>query len=204
MSILIVRHGETDLNAARVVQLPETPLSARGRRQAERVATRLAGLGVARILSSDLTRAVMTAACIEERTGAPLAYDSGLRERDFGDIRGTAYAEFDGDIFAADYVPPGGESWETFMARVAAVWERVAHLATETSGNLVVVTHGLVCHALAARHVRCPDDPAPLRWDNTSLTEVDSASPWTARLVNCTAHLTDDADLGGAPRSGAV
>jgi hypothetical protein len=34
VAIFIIRHGETPGNAARVVQTPETPLSARGVRQA--------------------------------------------------------------------------------------------------------------------------------------------------------------------------
>src|SRR5437667_456679 len=43
MAIYLIRHGETDANAARVVQLPTVPLSERGRDQATRLAARLAG-----------------------------------------------------------------------------------------------------------------------------------------------------------------
>jgi 2,3-bisphosphoglycerate-dependent phosphoglycerate mutase len=201
LSILIVRHGETDFNAARIVQLRDTPLSVRGVRQAERVAGRLAELGVAHVIASDLTRAVMTARCIADRTGAPVVYDARLRERDFGDVCGTPYADLTTDIFGPDYEPPGGETWETFFARVASAWERVTQLAAATQGNLVVVTHGLVCHAVADRHARCADT-VPSRWHNTSVTEVDGTPPWTARLVNCIAHLSDDTD--GDESSGAV
>ena len=42
MSILLIRHGETALNAARIVQHPETPLNERGVGQARRLAERLA------------------------------------------------------------------------------------------------------------------------------------------------------------------
>src|SRR2546422_5707448 len=52
------RHGETEGNAARIVQRPESPLSARGAVQAERLARRLAREGIAQIVSSDLARAV--------------------------------------------------------------------------------------------------------------------------------------------------
>ncbi|HEY9065800.1 MAG TPA: histidine phosphatase family protein, partial [Burkholderiaceae bacterium] len=45
MSLLLVRHGETALNATRVLQPADTPLSARGIAQAEAIARRLvAGL----------------------------------------------------------------------------------------------------------------------------------------------------------------
>src|SRR5262245_56485781 len=91
MAIFVVRHGETDLNAARVIQRPTTPLSERGRRQADRLGVRLAALGITRILTSDLARAFETAHAIATHTGAPLMVDPLLRERDFGDIRGTPY-----------------------------------------------------------------------------------------------------------------
>ena len=58
MAILLVRHGETALNAARVMQPADTPLSERGLAQARAVARRLAQRGrVAALLSSDLPRA---------------------------------------------------------------------------------------------------------------------------------------------------
>ena len=188
MSIFVVRHGETDLNAARIVQLPETPLSARGIAQAERVAQRLARGGIARIVSSDLARAAMTATRIARAAGVPVEHDALLRERDFGAIRGTPYAALDHDIFAPDYVPPGGESWDAFRARVADAWARITDLATRTPGHLAVVTHGLVCHVILERHVRCAE-PAPASWPNTSVTEIDAAAPWTVRTLNCVAHL---------------
>ena len=58
MAIFVIRHGETDLNAARVFQRPETPLSERGRRQAALLAIRLQPLGITRIVTSDLARAL--------------------------------------------------------------------------------------------------------------------------------------------------
>ncbi|MBI3770409.1 MAG: histidine phosphatase family protein [Deltaproteobacteria bacterium] len=197
MSIFIVRHGETDLNATRVVQLPETGLSVRGRAQAACVADRFAALGIARVLSSDLARAVETTAVIAARTGAPVTYEPTLRERDFGDLRGTPYADLDVDIFAPDYIPPAGESWETFRERVAIAWEHILTAARATPGHLVVVTHGLVCHVLLDRHARCTG-AVPLRWHNTSVTELEHVPPWTARVVNCTAHLGESGGDGGA------
>jgi probable phosphoglycerate mutase len=196
VSIYIVRHGETDLNATHVVQLLETPLNARGRVQAERLGARFAPLDVGHILSSDLARAVETAAAIAARTAAPVTYDRTLRERHFGDLCGTPYAELDGDIFAPGYVPPGGESWETFWERVAIAWRKIVEAAHATAGrHLVVVTHGLVCHALLDRHARCAE-PVPPRWHNTSVTELEHAPPWRARTVNCIAHLTDGDGIG--------
>ncbi|MEE8509385.1 MAG: histidine phosphatase family protein, partial [Myxococcota bacterium] len=92
MSILLIRHGETPSNAARVVQHPDAPLSPRGEAQAERLADRLASQTVGRILSSDLRRAAQTAERLQAVTGAPLDWEPLLQERNFGEIRGTAYS----------------------------------------------------------------------------------------------------------------
>lgn len=200
MSILLIRHGETAGNTGRIIQVAETPLSERGLAQAERLAARLAALPVSRVLSSDLARARMTAERIAEATGVPLALDPGLQERNFGDLRGTPYAELDFDPFAPGYVPPGGESWEALHERVDAVWDRVVRLAAEAGGDLAVVTHGLVCYSLVSRRLALPPDvPAPTGFANTALTAVDPEPPWHVRLLGCTAHL--DAATAHDPRT---
>ncbi len=200
MSILVARHGETELNAARVLQHPGTPLSQRGIAQADRLAERLEPLGVERILSSDYARARMTAERLAARFGVPIEVDPLLRERNFGDVRGRPYSELPPDLFGPDYEPPGGETWAQFFGRVDAAWQRVARVASATPGNLAVITHGLVCAGFVERHLRRPDAaPTPRGWGNTSLTIAESAPPWAIRVLNCTAHL-DAATL--APEGG--
>jgi probable phosphoglycerate mutase len=190
MAIFLIRHGETDSNAARIVQTPDVALSELGIAQAERLGQRLLEPGVAAILSSDLRRAVMTAERVGAATGAPIRLDPALQERNYGDVRGHAYATLGTDILAPDYEPPGGERWDEFHARVDMAWTRVAAAATATAGNLAVVTHGLVCYSLALRHLQMPPaQSAPVRWHNASVTVVDAYPPWTVRVLNCTAHL---------------
>ena len=70
--IHLVRHGQTASNAARVFQLPETPLSEQGLDQAERLAARLADGGISLVLASDFARARMTAERLAAATAAPL------------------------------------------------------------------------------------------------------------------------------------
>jgi probable phosphoglycerate mutase len=196
--ILLVRHGETPSNAARVVQTPDTPLSARGREQAQRLAARMAGLSVGRILASDLARAVQTAEPLRLATRAQLELEPLLQERNFGDVRGTPYAELGHDLFAPDFVPPGGESWETFHRRVDRAWARVLEVAKRTPANLAVVTHGLVCYSLAQRHLRLPSGAAAeLGLPNTALALIDPAPPHPVALWGCTEHLA--AACEGAP-----
>lgn len=198
--LFLIRHGETEGNALRILQHPDIPLSPRGITQAERLARRLAREGIARIVSSDYARAMTTAEHVQRATGAPLAIEPLLRERNFGDLRGRRYAELAFDPFALEYAPPNGETWSAFHERVDRAWARVQELmASTTGGSLAVVTHGLVCRSLAARHLRLDDgEVVPERWENTSLTVVDCPAPWRVRLLNCVAHLDG---LDAAPRA---
>ena len=194
MLIFLIRHGETPGNARRIVQLPGIPLSPRGVAQAERLARRLGREGIARILSSDLARAAMTAEHLRQVTGAPVQFDPLLQERNFGDLRGTAYADLGFDMFAPGYAPPNGETWEVFHARVDRAWDLVQETAAATSGHLAVVTHGLVCRSLASRHLILPaGQDVPERWENSALTVIEGPAPWRVRLLNCIAHLDDPA-----------
>ena len=189
MAIFIVRHGETDGNASRMIQSPETPLNERGIAQAAALAERIADGGVARILASDYVRARMTADAVHRATGAPLEVDPRLRERDFGDWRGVSH-----DViphFLDDgVVPPNGETWEAFHVRAGAAWKHLAGLARETAGNVVAVTHGLVCYSFALHHLALPAGiEADLGFHNTSVTVAEPRAPWAVTTLNCTAHL---------------
>lgn len=203
MAIYLIRHGETDMNRARVVQVPETPLSERGREQAKRLAARLGREPIERLIASDLTRADETARALSLVTGVPVEPDPLLQERNFGAIRGTAYADLAESPFAPGYAPPEGETWEAFHARVDAAWARIRELATPLTGHLAVVTHGLVLHSLAVRHLalpegvaRAPDDGPPLSFGNTALSIADVVAPFRLSLFGCTAHLDDGAPEG--------
>jgi 2,3-bisphosphoglycerate-dependent phosphoglycerate mutase len=190
MTILLVRHGETDGNAARILQRPDVPLNDRGIRQAEQLAIRLSAHGFVHMLCSDLLRARMTAAPIAARTGIAIEESPLLQERNFGDLRGTPYAELAEDPFGPDVAPPNGEDWPTFHARVAEAFAFIVSRRRSVDGTLVVVTHGLVCHALVERHAQLPAGIiCPERFDNTSITILHEHPPHGASLINCTRHL---------------
>ena len=129
-----------------------------------------------------------TAEHLQRATGAPLLIDPLLREQ-LRRSRGKPYSELGIDMFAPDYAPPNGETWPTFHERVDLAWARVQEMATATDGSLAIVTHGLVCRSLTARHLILADgEAAPERWDNTSVI-IDWPAPWRVRLLNCIAHL---------------
>lgn len=180
MSIYLIRHGETPGNRDRIVQVPETPLSDRGLDQAGRLAERLRLHPIRRILASDLVRAHMTAEALSGALGLPVEPEPLLQERNFGNLRGTPYDQLEEDLFGPAFAPPGGETWEEFYSRVDLAWEKVRALALGIDGHLAVVTHGLVLHALAERHLVQPGDVgprgqggAPRTIGNTSVTIVE-------------------------------
>ena len=200
MTILLVRHGETDGNAARILQRPDVSLNDRGLRQAEQLARRLSALGFTHILCSDLLRARMTAAPLAARSGIAIEESPLLQERNFGDLRGMAYAALPEDPFGPDVRPPNGEDWPTFYARVADAFAFIVSRRRSVNGTLVVVTHGLVCRALVERHALLPEGVAvPERFDNASMTVIHEDAPHEVNLLNCTRHLMTslEADRNG-------
>jgi probable phosphoglycerate mutase len=132
----------------------------------------------------------MTAERIQATTKARVRFDPSLQERNYGDARGTAYADLGVDILAPEYAPPGGETWDVFHARVDTLWLSLTAALPRLHGNLAVVTHGLVCYSLALRHLAVNASvTTPVRWTNTSVTVIDGVAPWKVRTLNCTAHL---------------
>lgn len=191
MTLLFIRHGETALNAARVLQPAATPLSTRGLAQAQAVAERLAAQRLAGVLSSDLPRALQTAQAIAAAQGGLAVQTTPLlQERNFGDLRGLPYDSLPLDPIAADAAPPGGESMADFLARVQQAFEQALALQQALGGVLAVVSHGLVIRALLGRQVALPPGMAEApRMANTSVTVVSVGMPHRAGLVDCTAHL---------------
>jgi len=202
MTILLVRHGETDANAARVLQRADVPINERGLRQAEWLARRLFAHGFVYILCSDLLRARMTARPLAARPGVTIEESPLLRERNFGDLRGVPYAELTEDPFGPDFVPPNGEDWSRFHARVAEAFAFIVARRRAANGALVVMTHGLVCRALVERHALVPEGVSvPQHFDNTSVTALHEDAPHAVSVINCTQHLVTSLDM---ERSGAL
>jgi len=199
MTILVVRHGETDGNAARILQRPDVPLNQRGMRQAEQLAQRLFAHGFVHILCSDFLRARMTAVPLAACSGITIEESSLLQERNFGDLRGVPYVELTEDPFGPDFVPPNGEDWPRFHARVAEAFAFIVSRRRAVNGTLVVVTHGLVCRSLVERHALVPEGiSVPATFDNTSVTGLHENAPHAVTLINCTRHLVTPLEISGA------
>ena len=127
-TLFLVRHGETDWNAAgRWQGQTDIPLNPRGREQAREVAGRLRGEGLGAIASSDLLRARTTAEIVAAELGLVVNHlDPGLRERRFGCFEGLTREEVAVRFpeawtrYLADPgpAPPGGESRDALLGRL--------------------------------------------------------------------------------------
>jgi probable phosphoglycerate mutase len=132
--LFLVRHGETDWNAAgRLQGHTDRPLSNYGREQARRLAEEIAGEQFDAIYASDLLRARETAEIVGARLDLPVALDPDLREKDWGNWEGLTSTERVG-------VELVGESTERHQQRMLAALGRIA--AKHPDGRVLVVTHG--------------------------------------------------------------
>jgi len=199
MAVILLRHGETALNAARVMQPAATPLSERGQAQARAVARRLARRGgVTAIVSSDLPRAWLTAEAVAAALALPIVPSALLQERNFGDLRGRPYDSLGFDPLVMTEAPPGGESASGFVQRVQQAFDDMLQQHQGLDGDLLVVTHGLLIRTLLAGPLlRGAGKLGELHLANTSLSIFDAQPPHALQLLNCTRHL-DEAERDDA------
>jgi broad specificity phosphatase PhoE len=148
--LTLVRHGETSANLTGVWHgSTDTPLTERGRRQAQRVAAFLAERhpDATTVYSSPLERARDTAALISDRLGVPLVIDVDLSEYHLGSWEGISYSDlhqkhrFWEEIKKdADFAPHGGESPRVVVERFTGSLKRIAK--AHQGERVIVVAHG--------------------------------------------------------------
>ena len=146
-SIIIVRHGRTEFNAAgRLQGRTDNPLDEVGLAQAEAVATYLAPelLSDTLIVCSPLLRARQTATAIAKGVGASLEIDERWIELDYGAFEGLRQSEVPTNVWRewrsdSNFAAPQGESLNQVQQRVA---DACAELAQRLDGRTaVVVSH---------------------------------------------------------------
>jgi uncharacterized phosphatase len=147
--IFLIRHGETDWNAAgRLQGREDVPLNSNGEAQAHRVAEALNGLGIERIVTSYLSRARRTAEIVAGKLAiADLAVVEGLHERDYGDISGLTPTER-ATRFPPGTAPTNQESAADMKERVTAALHDIATRHPER--KILIVSHGGVINTLLA------------------------------------------------------
>lgn len=152
--VLLIRHGQSCGNAeGRFGGHTDTPLSARGRRQAEATAKALESERFTAIYSSDLKRAVETASPLARLTRAPLEAADAFRERSVGVMEGLTFEEAAAQYpeqYAAllhrdfEHVLLGGESYRQTLDRASVKLDEA--IEKHKGGRIAVFTHtGAIC-----------------------------------------------------------
>ncbi|MBA7711342.1 Phosphoserine phosphatase 1 [subsurface metagenome] len=198
--LLLVRHGETELNSAeRYWGHSDVKLSALGIRQAEGLRDRLSAEQIDAIYSSDLKRALVTAKTIASGRQLAVITCAELREINFGKIEGLNFEEISQLFpeFAAKWRLqrdinlefPGGESFNELNSRVSSFADRLRR-HTDDEVVLVVAHAGvlrtLICQLMGIE-LRCIYQ---IRLDLASLSIVETYPQGAiVSLLNDTSHL---------------
>ncbi len=182
--VVLVRHGESQWNAAKRLQGFAGPgLTERGRAEACAVAAHLRRLAprASLLVRSDLPRVAETAAPTAVALDVAVEVDERLREIDVGTWSGLTWDQVearDGDTLRAwrrgiDVRRGGGETFGELRARV---WRAVRDLAGRGGGGPVLVfTHGGPIRVAVAALLGLPplgeNRLAPV--GNASMTELE-------------------------------
>ncbi|MEO1233771.1 MAG: histidine phosphatase family protein [Myxococcota bacterium] len=181
-TLLLVRHGQTEWNAANRVQgQTNSDLTELGRAQAEAVAKLLdADAPAVRswearptvLYASDLDRTQQTAAPISARLDLEPILDPRLREMHFGDLEGLTWPELEAKFpevsmrlwgSATDPERPapgeGGESRVDMHRRSRSALEEIAE--RHPGETVVVVSHGGVISFFIRSVLNVPFDARP-------------------------------------------
>lgn len=153
----LLRHGQTAHNAAELIAgATDAPLTELGQHQAQDAARALAALPVGQIYASPLQRAWATAQAIADlRPDVTIIPAPALAERHWGIWEGASRAVLDRDA-----TPEGGESPETFHARILRGCASIPDPAQAGDPPLIVAHSGTIraiCAALDTAFVRPPN-----------------------------------------------
>ncbi|UQZ92329.1 histidine phosphatase family protein [Bacillus safensis] len=190
-TICLVRHGETDWNAAKRIQgRTDIPLNDTGKWQAEQTGLYLKDVHWDVVISSPLIRAKETAHLILNHVHAPLVIMDDFIERDYGDAEGMSFEERQ-KLFP-DKQYPNMEPLETIQNRMLEGIEKVR--AAYPDQHVLIVAHGAAIHALlttlADEHMGLQNT----RLVNACLNYVEwTDDKWKVRDYNVVSHLTQSA-----------
>src|SRR4026207_1757860 len=203
-NVLLIRHGQSRGNAERRFGgHTATPLSARGRNQAEATARTLKSESLTAIYSSDLARAMETAKPLANMTGLTIQGTSAFRERDVGVMEGLTFedaAQQHPEQYAAllrrdfDYVLSGGEGYRTLLDRARQKLHEI--IEENRGGKIAVFSHtGTIC--ILALHLMGALDAPELKpvWimsANCGVTRFEIRDDGFVRvmMLNDTRHLS--------------
>lgn len=197
--LYVIRHGETEWNTENRFQgRLDSNLTAKGEKDAQLLGERLKEVDFQKIISSPSNRTMKTARFVKGEKNLPIETDERLLEMDLGEWQGLKEEEIkkqDPERFEAFWNNPtlyesiDGENFSDVKKRVA---EFLLDLdKTKPTGNVLVVTHGVVVKAL---YLLCKNESVEHLWNppfihGTSLTIIRvENSKFTLQTEACTKH----------------
>ena len=158
-TLYIVRHGETEWNKiGRYQGITNVPLNENCIAQAKACGNALKDIHFDRILSSDLSRALVTAETIRGNRQLEIKTDERLREINFGDWEKLLFTEIEerwpGLINQMYRRPdivkvPNGESFQEVQDRA---WSAVSDFLNENNEDETIL---ITCHGGTIRTILC-------------------------------------------------
>ncbi|SKA90387.1 uncharacterized phosphatase [Thiothrix eikelboomii] len=185
--ICLIRHGQTDWNAAGRIQGHEdTELNAIGCLQAMQTGEYLQQWAWDRIITSPLKRAHKTAEIIADQLKlSPVHIMDAFMERDYGECSGMTTAQRQHSF--PDGVIPKQETLETLQKRALAGLQL---LVDEPQARILIVTHGGLINSLLARFSGGEIGSGKTVLQNASLALVQCQQQnWQILAYNLTQHL---------------
>ncbi|KDE32297.1 MULTISPECIES: histidine phosphatase family protein [Bacillus] len=190
-AICLVRHGETDWNAAKRIQgRTDIPLNDTGKWQAEQTGLYLKDAHWDVVISSPLSRAKETAHLILQHVHAPLVIMDDFIERDYGDAEGMSFEERQKLFPNKQY--PNMEPLSALQDRMLEGIEKVR--ATYPDKRVLIVAHGAAIHALLTSLADEQMGIKDTRLENACLNYVEwTDGEWKVNDYNVVSHLTQSA-----------
>jgi broad specificity phosphatase PhoE len=176
LTLLLVRHGQTEWNAAGLLQgqTADVPLTDLGHAQAAEAARELVGWSPGALISSDLLRARQTAEHCARATGLAVTTTSALREQGYGVLEGRPSRELWDVVDWTDphWAADGGESLAQLYARVEGYLQELA--VSPPADVIALVTHGDTIRAVQAVVAGAgPSGLSPVTPHNGSVTRLE-------------------------------
>ncbi|GHH96742.1 histidine phosphatase family protein [Neobacillus kokaensis] len=188
-TICIVRHGETDWNAAgRLQGSTDIPLNAKGMQQAEESGRFLKNSDWDVIITSPLLRAKRTAEIINDSLNVPLIVMEDFKEKYFGEVEGMTFEERRAKFPDQNY--PNQEGEEDFVNRLLAGLQKINQSYKDK--KVLLVAHGAVINALLAKLSNGKLGRGKTKIENACLNEIQFCDNcWEIKVYNQVSHLSD-------------
>jgi len=211
-TVYLLRHGQSEDNASPVFQSPDSPLSERGRKQAENIALRVSKVSFDGLISSPLKRAKQTAEIITKSTGKKAEYSDLFVERSKPTyVNGKPHTDVKADdlwrqwqksLYTSGMRVEDGENFDDLILRAD---QALAFLKNRPEQSLVVVTHGYFLRTIVIRVLlggsfsgeAFENSQRTMLMENTGLTVLqyrdsfEEEAMWRLWIYNDHAHLAD-------------